>query len=114
MKQFEIWIANLEPAFGTEPGKLRPVVIVQCDVLNSLNPNSTIVCPITTKVVTTARYLRINIPANSNGLVESSDIMLDQIRAIDNKRFRKYIGILPGKISESVKANLKLVLDLED
>lgn len=113
MKQFEIWMANLEPAFGAEPGKVRPVVIVQSDLLNSLNPSSAIICPITTKIVS-GKYLRINIPANSCGLIEGSDIMIDQIRAIDIRRLRKYIGSLPGSIQELIKENLNIVLDLND
>ena len=34
IKQFEIWLADLNPEFGTEAGKTRPVVIVQTDLLN--------------------------------------------------------------------------------
>ena len=34
IKQYEIWIADLNPRFGTETGKTRPVVIVQTDLLN--------------------------------------------------------------------------------
>jgi mRNA interferase MazF len=28
IKQYDIWLANLNPSRGTEPGKTRPVVIV--------------------------------------------------------------------------------------
>ena len=43
-KQYEIWLADLNPRMGTEPGKTRPVVIIQTDLLNDVHP-STIVCP---------------------------------------------------------------------
>jgi mRNA interferase MazF len=49
-KQFEIWIADLNPQIGTEPGKTRPVLIVQTNLLNSIPHPSTIICPITTNV----------------------------------------------------------------
>lgn len=29
IKQFEIWIADLNPQIGTEPGKTRPVLVLQ-------------------------------------------------------------------------------------
>ncbi len=29
----EIWLANLNPGRGTEPGKMRPVLIVQSQAL---------------------------------------------------------------------------------
>ncbi|MFN5009376.1 MAG: type II toxin-antitoxin system PemK/MazF family toxin, partial [Bacteroidota bacterium] len=49
MKQYEIWLANMNPSKGTEVGKVRPVVIVQTDLLNDFHP-SLIVCPLTTNV----------------------------------------------------------------
>ena len=49
IRQFEIWIADLNPRFGTETGKTRPVVVVQTDYLNKVHP-STVICPITTNV----------------------------------------------------------------
>jgi len=49
-KQFEIWIADLNPQIGIEPGKTRPVLIVQTNLLNSIPHPSTIICPISTNV----------------------------------------------------------------
>jgi len=39
--------------------------------------------------------------------------MIDQIRAIDNKRLTKKIGILPDEVADLVKENISIVLDLE-
>lgn len=33
VRQFEIWIANLDPRMGTESGKTRHVLVVQTDLL---------------------------------------------------------------------------------
>lgn len=44
-----MYVADLSPRFGTEPGKARPVVVVQTDALNRIHP-STIICPLTTRV----------------------------------------------------------------
>ena len=38
--------------------------------------------------------------------------MVDQVRAIDNKRLVKNIGNLPKELEEKVKENLKIVMDL--
>ncbi len=43
---------------------------------------------------------------------ENCEIMIDQIRAIDNSRLVKRIGVLPKNISARVKENLSIVLDL--
>lgn len=112
IKQFEIWIADLNPRMGTETGKIRPVIIVQTDLLNKEHP-STVICPITTNVKTDAEILRIHLKKSKFGLKEDSDIMIDQVRAIDNKRLVKKVGEVDSDTAGKVKENLKIVLDLD-
>lgn len=111
IKQFEIWIADLNPSFGTETGKTRPVVIIQTDLLNKFHP-STIVCPITTNVKLDAEILRVHLSKDFAKLKENCDIMIDQIRATDNKRLLKKLGELNQEQIELIKTNLSIVLDL--
>ena len=109
IKQFDIWIADLNPTHGTEPGKTRPVAIIQTNLLNSSHP-STIICPITTNVIENSEILRVHL---KKGQVEKqSDILVDQIRAIDNKRLLKRIGKLTQIQIEQLKTNILIVLDL--
>lgn len=110
IKQFQIWIADLNPRYGTETGKTRPVVIVQTDLLNKYHP-STIICPITNNVKHEAEILRIHLTKGFANLKEDCDIMIDQIRAIDNKRLLKKIGELDQKEIDLIKLNLSTVLD---
>lgn len=109
MKQFEIWTADLNPANGTEPGKVRPVVIVQTDLLNDDHP-STLICPITTNVIEEAEILRVHL--RKDQLNHKSDVLVDQVRAIDNKRFLKRVSKLNAQQVEKLKENLKIVMDL--
>jgi mRNA interferase MazF len=39
--------------------------------------------------------------------------MTDQMRAIDNKRLTKKTGLLPQDLSELVKQNVKIVMDID-
>ncbi len=110
--QYEIWIAGLNPQIGTEPGKTRPVLVIQTDLLNEASHPSTIMCPITTNIQQEADILRVHIEQEVVKVRESCDIMIDQIRAIDNKRLVKEIGRLPQGLIEKVQENLKIVLDL--
>ncbi len=112
MKQFEIWIADLNPKIGTEPGKTRPVVVVQTDLLNKTQHPSTIICPITTNIKKDAEILRVHISKGIANLHQDCDIMMDQIRAIDNKRLIKKIGKLPENLTTTVSENLKIILDI--
>ena len=108
-KQYEIWLADLNPQIGTEPGKTRPVVVVQTDLLNEFHP-STLVCPVTTNVVKQIELLRVHL--KKGVLSASSDILVDQLRAIDNRRFRRRMGKLTRKQSSRLKENIKIVFDL--
>ena len=112
IKQFDIWIADLEPQRGTETGKVRPVLIVQTNLLNNEHP-STVICPITTNVEKDSEILRVHIKKGMSNLKIESDIMIDQIRAIDNRRLLNKIGELTKDLQSRVKDNIKIVLDLE-
>ncbi|NCA85439.1 MAG: type II toxin-antitoxin system PemK/MazF family toxin [Clostridia bacterium] len=112
IKQYEIWIADLNPQIGTETSKTRPVLIIQTNLLNQIPHPSTIICPITTNVNNDSDVLRVHLKkgeANSN---QNCDVMIDQIRAIDNKRLMKKVGDLPKYLVEIVKENVLIILDL--
>jgi mRNA interferase MazF len=83
-KNGEIWLANLNPGRGTEPGKVRPVLLVQNQALLDVNHPSTLIIPLTTNLVDDAEPLRLRVMAQ-DGLDKDSDLLIDQLRAIDNK-----------------------------
>jgi mRNA interferase MazF len=112
VKRFEIWIADLNPQIGTEPGKTRPVLIVQTNLLNKVSHPSTIICPITSNIQKDSEILRVHIKKGTSNLNENCDIMIDQVRAIDNKRLLKKIGELENHLSKQVIENLLIILDL--
>jgi mRNA interferase MazF len=80
-----MWLANLNPQKGTEPGKTRPVLILQDQALLDASHPSPIVIPLTTNLIDDAEPLRIRVKAQEK-LVRDSDLLIDQIRAIDNRR----------------------------
>jgi len=84
----EIWLANLNPTRGTEAGKTRPVLIMQDQALLNIKHPSTLIIPLTTNLIEKAEPLRIRIHAKDD-LKKDSDLLIDQIRAIDNKRLVK-------------------------
>ena len=110
----EIWLADLGPRRATEPGKTRPVLVVQSQALLDAHHPSTLVIPLTTNLTDDAEPLRIRVPA-SGRLTRHADLLIDQLRAIDNGRLiRGPVTRLPGSIMERVGQALLEVLDLAE
>ncbi len=109
IRKFHVYTADLNPRFGTEPGKTRPVVVVQTNLLNQEHP-STIVCPITTHVQPTSHILRVHLKKHEAGLKKDSDIIVDQIRAIDNKRFQEHLGEISDNNKKLLLKNLRILI----
>ena len=112
IKQFDIWLADLNPQIGTESGKTRPVLIVQTNLLNQIPHPSTIICPITTNIIKESKILRVHLNSEQSDLHEDSDIMIDQIRTIDNRRLIRKLGSAPENLRVRIKENIRIVLDL--
>ena len=112
VKQFEIWIANLDPRIGSEAGKTRPVLIIQTNLLNQVPHPSTIICPITSRVAKKSDLLRLHLTKGTANLNQYCDVLIDQLRAIDNRRLVNKIGVLPASLMKTIKNNIRIVLDI--
>ncbi len=90
----EIWLANLNPARkANEVGKIRPVVIYQTDELSRSDYPTTIIFPMSTDLIDDAQPLRLRI-TKRHKLQHDSDILVAQIRTIDNSRLIEKLGAL--------------------
>jgi mRNA interferase MazF len=107
----EIWRANLNPRRGTEPGKSRPVLIVQAQALLDEGHPSTLIIPLTTNLIDEVVPLRIRVSARRH-LRHDSDLLIDQLRAIDNKRLLE--GPLARLDSESMRRVEQALLEVLD
>lgn len=103
-KRGEVWLANLNPRRGTEPGKTRPVLVVQAQTLIDAGHPSTLIIPLTTNLIEDAEPLRIRVHAQSS-LRRDSDLLIDQLRAIDNR------VLVKGPLSRLDEATMERVAD---
>lgn len=69
---------------SNQAGKTRPVFVIQTNLLSKTPHPYTIACPITTNVKKDSEILRIHLKKDTANLHQPCDIMIDQIRAIDN------------------------------
>ena len=108
-KHGAIWLANLNPQKGTKPGKTRPVLILQDQALLDAGHPSTIIIPLTTNLIDDAEPLRIRVKAREK-LTRDSDLLIDQIRAIDNRRITS--GPIANSEPELMKRVYQAVLEV--
>lgn len=106
-----LYLADLNPRVGSEPGKVRPVVVLQTDLLNQANHPSTWILPCTSKL-TGDSLLRVQIPKGIASNDENCEVMIDQSRAIDNQRFKKKLSPLPAPLLREIKEKIRLLGDL--
>ena len=106
-----LYLADLSPRRGSEPGKTRPVLVIQTDLLNETSHPSTWVLPCTTRL-SGENLLRVPLPKGVAGIRQDSELMIDQSRAIDNRRFVRALGHLPGPLLREVEGKLRRLADL--
>jgi len=106
-----LYLADLNPRLGTEPGKVRPVLVIQTDLLNAIGHPSTWVLPCTTRL-TGENLLRVVLPAGIAGNREDCEVMVDQSRAIDNRRLVRTLKPLPRSIMAEVLEKLRTLAEL--
>jgi len=107
----ELWSADLNPRRGSEAGKVRPVVVVQSDLLNETDHASTWVLPCTTQL-SGENILRVELPPRVAGNTRACEVMIDQSRAIDRRRLLRPLGRLPQTVMREVSEKLRRVGDL--
>ena len=86
VKRGQIYYADLSPVIGSEQGGMRPVVVIQNDIGNAHAP-TTIIAAITSIQSKSKLPTHIEIP-----LTKDSVILLEQIRTIDKRRLKTYMG----------------------
>lgn len=108
--QGDIWLANLNPQFKAEPGKTRPVLIIQTQHFLNIGHSTTLIVPLTTKLINNVEPLRLRILA-SGKLEKDSDLLIDQMRSIDNSRFtgEKLLNIGAERLTNVLVAINKLI-----
>lgn len=93
--------------YGSEPGKRRPVLIIQNDVINRSNIR-TVICAVITSNIKQAQVPgNILLEKSITGLNKTSVVNFSQIFTVDKTRFIEQVSMLPknyiAKINESIR-----------
>lgn len=108
----EIYYADLDPVFGHEQGGIRPVLILQNDVGNYFSP-TVIVTAATSRCRKKPLQPTHVMLEDAEGLVPSM-FLLEQIRTVDKRRMREYVGKLTDDQMEQIDRALRSSLQLCD
>ncbi len=104
-------MARLYPSKGHEPGKTRPVLVVQTDMLNHIGHTTVIIAPLTTQLTDNTYPLRYSIKKRDK-LTENSELLCDQIRAIDvNRLISEELAALTTKEMIEIEQQIQVILD---
>jgi len=110
----EIWWANLPSnPYGSEPGKRRPVLIIQNDIINRSNIK-TVVCAVITSNTNQSKVQgNILLEKPISGLEKTSVINFSQIFTIDKTRFIEQVSMLPKNYITKINESIRYIFDSE-
>lgn len=112
IKRGHLYVVDINPRVRTKPGKLRPALVVQSNLVNDAGYPSTIVIPTTSKLVEDPGILRFRLRKGEGALDRESDLLLGQLIAVANESFTKEIGSLPGSTIQEIERRVRIILDL--
>ncbi len=92
MMQREIYLADLDPAVGSEQQGVRPVLIISGNAMNEMT-DLCIVCPLTSKIKNYPGSVVLK-SSKKNGLSEDSEVLVFQVRVISKNRLIRKLGII--------------------
>ncbi len=87
INRFEVYSVNLDPTIGSEIQKKRPCLVISPNEINH-NLRTVIIAPMTTK----GRRYPTRVPCRFKG--KNGQVVLDQIRTVDQSRLAKKLGQL--------------------
>ena len=111
IKRGQIYYADLSPVVGSEQGGYRPVLIIQNDMGNRYSPT-------TIAAVITTRKTKANLPThiwlNSEcGLPKESMVECEQVRTLDKKRLKDFMGQVSEEVLAEIDKGLKISFALK-
>jgi len=105
-----VYLVDFNPRIKTKPGKIRPAIVLQSDLVTQAGYPSTIVVPTTTQLVENAGLLRLRLKRGVAGLEHDSDALVGQLIAVANESFTRELGTLPATLLQELGQRVRIVL----
>ena len=112
IRRGHLYLVDFNPRIKTKPGKLRPAVMLQSNLVTEAGYPSTVVVPTTTRLVENAGLLRLRLKRGVAGIERDSDVLIGQLVAVANESFRRELGVLPDALLRELERRIRIVLAL--
>lgn len=108
----EIWIVDFGIPIGSAAGYRRPAVVLQNNIFNKSNIQTSIVVPLTSNLRLADYSPNVLIPKNKTGLPKDSVAIIPLVTAIDKSSFLEKISDLPASFMQEICKGIIEVLNL--
>ena len=109
MTRGDIYMLDFGIPFGSEPGRRRPVVIIQADKENLNNLNTKVVVPLTSNTINAELRGNVFLPKKESGLSKDSVALVHQIIVVDKIRLEENISKLPKNLLLKIEEEIDYV-----
>jgi mRNA interferase MazF len=113
IQQGDIYWLDLGQPIGSEPGYIRPYVVIQNDVLNRSQIRTVIVCALTTDLRRARAAGNVLLEPNEADLPEQSVVNVSQVFTVDKSLLNEKIGSLSSQRIQEIFAGLTLLIQPE-
>ena len=108
--QGDVFWTDLGAPFGSEPGKRRPVVVVQSDLFNRTRINTVVVVALTTRLRLGDLPGNVTLQRGEANLPRRSVANVTQIATVDRARLGEKVGRLSQERVAALLEGLDLLL----
>ena len=105
----EIWLADLNPTRGSEQAGIRPVLILQNDVVSRYT-STALTLPLTTNLRRASLPTCVLVPKGEGGLSSDSVVLCHQLRVLDRGRLTRNLGTVAPSTLSAVEARVLFAL----
>lgn len=112
MRRGDIFWADLGEPIGSEPGFMRPVLVIQADAYNGSKLATTIVLSMISNLELRKAPGCVLLTMKETGLNKDSVANVTQLRTLDRSRLRDHVGELDDSTMFLVDSALRRVLSL--
>jgi mRNA interferase MazF len=112
IRRGHLYLVDFNPRIKTKPGKMRPAIVLQSNLVSEAGYPSTVVIPTTTQLVENAGFLRLRLRRGVAAIERDSDVLIGQLIAVANESLQREIGALPTVLMRELERRVRILLEL--